>query len=77
MDILIVASSLRENLGLLGHPLNIIIMHLVIQDLLIVGACDKVLKVVHTLKGRVGFVLLMRCQVSDDIGGDHGRADRT
>jgi hypothetical protein len=74
---MILASSLREDFGLLGHPLNIIIMHLVIQDLLIVGVCDKVLKVVCTLEGRVGFFQLVLCQVSDDIGGDHGRADRT
>jgi hypothetical protein len=52
-------------------------MHLVVQDLLIVGACDKVLKVVCTRQGKVGFGLLMRCQVSDDIGGDHGRTDWT
>jgi hypothetical protein len=74
---MIVASSLREDFGLLGHPLNVIIMKLIFQDLLILGGCDEVLKVVSTLEGKVGFFQLVLCQVRDDIGGHHGRDDRT
>ena len=52
MDLLIAASTtscLLEDLRLLGHSFNIIIVHLVVEDPLIVGACDKVLQVVCTL----------------------------